>query len=117
MADRYDELLAELPLLLPVRRDDRISAWHLYVVEVDAKRTDVSRTTVFESLRDAQIGVNVHYIPIHMQPYYKTMGFVLGAFPAAEHYYQQALSLPLFPAMTTVQQQRVVDILRSALAT
>ena len=117
MADRYDELLAELPLLLPVRRDDRISAWHLYVVEVDAKRTDVSRATVFESLRDAQIGVNVHYIPIHMQPYYKAMGFVLGAFPAAEHYYQQALSLPLFPAMTTVQQQRVVDILRSALAT
>lgn len=113
LADRYDHLLAGLPLILPTRQPDRVSAWHLYAVEVDASATDVSRAQVFQALRDAGIGVNVHYIPIHLQPFYAAMGFAQGAFPAAERYHQQALSLPLFPAMAAAQQQRVVDTLRA----
>ncbi|HEY1103859.1 MAG TPA: UDP-4-amino-4,6-dideoxy-N-acetyl-beta-L-altrosamine transaminase [Burkholderiaceae bacterium] len=116
LADRYDHLLADLPLTLPARQPDRVSAWHLYAVEVDASATDISRAQVFQALRNAGIGVNVHYIPIHLQPFYTAMGFAQGAFPAAERYYQQALSLPLFPAMTVAQQQRVVDTLRAVLS-
>jgi len=88
----------------------------LYAVEVLPARTSITRAQVFEALRAADIGVNVHYIPIHTQPYYQRLGFKRGDFPVAEHYYAQALSLPLFPAMTTAQQDRVAACLRSALA-
>lgn len=116
LADRYDAMLADLPLLLPPRSPDRVSAWHLYAVEIDDKRTQLARGQVFASLRAAQIGVNVHYIPIHTQPYYAAMGFKRGDFPQAERYYARAISLPLFPAMTQEQQDRVVDALRASLA-
>jgi UDP-4-amino-4,6-dideoxy-N-acetyl-beta-L-altrosamine transaminase len=115
LADRYDALLADLPLILPARMGDRVSAWHLYAVEIDAARTARSRAAVFQALRDARIGVNVHYIPIHTQPYYAALGFARGDFPVAERYYAQALSLPLFPALSADQQQYVVDSLRTAL--
>jgi UDP-4-amino-4,6-dideoxy-N-acetyl-beta-L-altrosamine transaminase len=116
LADRYDTLLADLPLRLPTRLPARTQAWHLYAVEVLPARTSITRAQVFEALRAADIGVNVHYIPIHTQPYYQRLGFKRGDFPVAEHYYAQALSLPLFPAMTTAQQDRVAACLRSALA-
>jgi UDP-4-amino-4,6-dideoxy-N-acetyl-beta-L-altrosamine transaminase len=111
----YDRLLEGLPLRLPVRVNDRVSAWHLYAVELDDARTQVKRSQVFSLLRAAQIGVNVHYIPIHLQPHYRRLGFKSGDFPAAESYYARALSLPLFPAMTENQQARVVDALTQAL--
>lgn len=116
LAERYDTLLASLPLRLPTRLPERTLAWHLYAVELDATRTSARRAQVFDALRAADIGVNVHYIPIHTQPYYQRMGFKPGDFPVAERYYAQALSLPLFPAMTHEQQDQVVTCLRSALA-
>jgi UDP-4-amino-4,6-dideoxy-N-acetyl-beta-L-altrosamine transaminase len=116
LADRYDQLLAGLPLKLPARLPDRRSAWHLYAVEIDALRTRSTRAEVFRSMREAGIGVNVHYIPIHTQPHYTRLGFRRGDFPASEHYYDHALSIPLFPALTEAQQHRVVDTLREALA-
>jgi UDP-4-amino-4,6-dideoxy-N-acetyl-beta-L-altrosamine transaminase len=115
-ADRYDRLFAGLPLKLPARQPDRVSAWHLYAVEIDSQRTDVTRADVFAVLRAADIGVNVHYIPIHTQPYYRQLGFAAGDFPAAEHYYAGTISLPLFPAMTGPQQDRVVEVLAAAVA-
>lgn len=115
LADRYDRLLAELPLLLPSRADDRVSAWHLYAVEIDKQRSKLSRAELFAALRAANIGVNVHYIPIHTQPYYQRLGFCVGDFPAAEAYYAQAISLPLFPSLSDEQQDRVVQVLREAL--
>ena len=114
LAERYDGLLAGLPLKLPARRADRLSAWHLYAIEIDTSR--VSRRSVFDTLRAADIGVNVHYIPIHTQPHYRRMGFKPGDFPAAEAYYAHALSLPLFPALTHAEQDHVVATLRGALA-
>jgi UDP-4-amino-4,6-dideoxy-N-acetyl-beta-L-altrosamine transaminase len=112
----YSRLLADLPLKLPVELPDRESSWHLYVVEIDAARCRVPRARAFAALRAAGIGVNVHYIPIHLQPYYRRLGFGPGQFPAAEAYYSQALSLPLFPQLTQAQQQEVADALRRALA-
>ena len=116
LADRYDELLADQPVWLPPRASDRVSAWHLYAIEIDAERCQRSRAEVFDAMRAADIGVNVHYIPIHTQPYYQRLGFRRGDFPAAERYYARTLSLPLFPSMTPVEQDRVVDTLRQSLA-
>lgn len=115
LADRYDQLLRGLPLKLPARVAGHQSSWHLYVVEVDAARTGVSRESLFEALRAAGIGVNVHYIPIHTQPYYRALGFNRGDFPNAEAYYAGAISLPLFPRMTEAQQDTVVAVLRANL--
>lgn len=116
LAERYDTLLAALPLHLPPRLPHADSAWHLYVVELDETRTGASRREVFDALRQAGIGANVHYIPIHTQPFYVARGFRRGDFPAAERYYAQALSLPLFPGMTEAEQDRVVQVLGQALA-
>lgn len=114
LADGYDRMLRGLPLLLPARQPDRVSSWHLYAVEVaDGARS--SRADVFRALREAQIGANVHYIPVHWQPYYERLGFQRGDYPAAENYYRRAVSLPLFPALTPEKQQRVVDVLAAAL--
>lgn len=112
LATRYDQILASLPLRLPPRRDGARSAWHLYAVELhDAAR----RRAVFEGLRARGIGVQVHYIPIHTQPYYRELGFQPGDFPAAEDYYARTISLPLFPAMTDADQDRVAAALRELL--
>lgn len=116
LAARYDELLADLPLLLSPRPTDRRSAWHLYVVEIDQSRTSVSRADVHERMRAAGIGVNVHYIPIHTQPFYARRGFKRGDFPCSERYYERALSIPLYPALTETQQDFVVQQLLQALA-
>lgn len=116
LADRYDTLLAKLPLILPARRDDRRSAWHLYAVEIDPQRSPVGRDAAFAALRAAGVGVNVHYIPIHTQPFYRRLGFSAGDFPAAERYASRTLSLPLFPTLTEAQQDHVVDVLRAVLA-
>lgn len=115
LAARYDELLADEPLILPRRLPDRRSAWHLYAIEIEAHRGAPSRAHVFERMRNAAIGVNVHYIPIHLQPYYASIGFSSGSFPASERYYARAISIPLFPGMSNSQQDRVVETLRHAL--
>ena len=116
LADLYDTLLAPLALRLPTRLADRRCAWHLYAVEIDAGRTGASRRAVFDAMRSAGIGVNVHYIPIHLQPYYRKLGFAPGDFPAAERYYASAISLPLFPDLSDAQQDRVVAALARALS-
>ena len=113
--DRYSHCLEGLPLLLPAQMNDRQSSWHLYAIEIDGARTDVTRQAVFAHLRRANIGVNVHYIPIHTQPYYRNLGFNWGDFPVCEQYYRRAISIPLFPAMTRAQQDRVISELKRAL--
>lgn len=116
LAERYDSLLAGLPLTVPRQHPDCYSSRHLYVIRL---RTDeISRThrAVFESMREQGVGVNLHYIPVHTQPYYQRMGFKAGDFPRAEQYYREAITLPLFPAMSDDQQAAVVDALRKALS-
>lgn len=116
LADRYDQLLRDLPVIAPVRMADRYSALHLYVIQVDPGKTAKSRREVFESLRAAGVGVNVHYIPVHLQPYYKRLGFTAGQYPRSEAYYARAISLPMFPKMTEQQQDTVVSALKQALS-
>ncbi|MEE1920387.1 UDP-4-amino-4,6-dideoxy-N-acetyl-beta-L-altrosamine transaminase [Pseudomonas sp. 148P] len=115
LAARYQYLLAELPLQLPAAQDAADSAWHLYVVRLQPHLESRHRA-IFQALRDNGIGVNLHYIPIHLQPYYRELGFAEGDFPEAERYYRQAISLPLFPDLSDAQQDQVVDTLRRVLA-
>ncbi|RJX80608.1 UDP-4-amino-4,6-dideoxy-N-acetyl-beta-L-altrosamine transaminase [Pseudomonas sp. LS-2] len=114
---RYQALLGDLPLTLPTCQADAESAWHLYVVRVQTERLTVSHRQVFEGLRAAGIGVNVHYIPVHLQPYYRDLGFAADDFPEACAYYAQAISLPLYPAMTDEQQDCVIGQLKRLLTT
>lgn len=112
LAARYDQYLASLPLKPLKQISDALSSWHLYVVLLD--NAD-SHSAVFNFLRGHEIGVNLHYIPVHLQPYYQTMGFFAGGFPQAEAYYRCAISLPLYPDMSDADQQAVVNVLREAL--
>jgi UDP-4-amino-4,6-dideoxy-N-acetyl-beta-L-altrosamine transaminase len=110
---RYDLLLADAPLRTPWLHPDGHSALHLYVIRLDSRRAAPHRQ-VFEAMRARGVGVNVHYIPVHLQPFYRAMGFEQGDFPAAEEYYSDAISLPLFPALTEAEQDRVVSMLLEA---
>jgi UDP-4-amino-4,6-dideoxy-N-acetyl-beta-L-altrosamine transaminase len=114
LAARYHRLLAGLPLQLPAAQTDAESAWHLYVVRLQIERIGKSHREVFEALREAGIGVNLHYIPVHLQPYYRALGFAPGDFPEAERYYGQALTLPLYPAMSEAEQDTVVRQLQQS---
>lgn len=114
LANRYDALLAGLPLTTPAQDARMRSALHLYVVRLAGAGND--RRRVFDRLRADGIGVNVHYIPVHTQPYYRAMGFRPGDFPESERYYAEAISLPMFPTMTEAQQDEVVAAVKRALA-
>ncbi|MEX1153167.1 UDP-4-amino-4,6-dideoxy-N-acetyl-beta-L-altrosamine transaminase [Parvibaculum sp.] len=117
LADRYDALLGNLPVARPLRRSDRNSAWHLYVIGLgDGKDSGALRAGVFEHMRAAGVGVNVHYIPVHWQPYYRSLGFRRGDFPGAEQFYACALTLPLFPDLSYDDQEKVVATLSEVLA-
>lgn len=108
---RYRQALRGLPIGLPAEGADDESAWHLFVIRVPAAR----RHHVFTTMRAADILVNVHYIPVHLQPDYQRLGFAAGQFPEAERYYSEAITLPLFASLSDADQDRVVEVLADAL--
>lgn len=115
LARRYDDLLASLPVTTPWRHPDSYSGLHLYVIRLQLDQIGKTHRQVFEALRAQGIGVNLHYIPVHTQPYYQRMGFQAGDFPESENYYAEAISLPMFQTMSEEQQDQVVAALRKAL--
>jgi len=115
LARRYDALLADSRVTTPWQHPDSYSGLHLYVVRLDLETTRSSHLEVFMSLREAGIGVNLHYIPVYRQPYYERMGFQRESFPESEKYYAEAISLPMFPGLTEEQQDFVVTTLEGAL--
>lgn len=115
LARRYDQLLADLPVITPWQHPDSYSGLHLYVIRLELEALNISHREVFESLRGQGIGVNLHYIPVHSQPYYQRLGFRVGDFPEAERYYAQAISLPMFQTMSEQQQDVVVAALNKIL--
>lgn len=116
LAARYHEKLAELPIELPTLHPDAESAWHLYVIQLKLSELKKSRREIVELLHLAGIKVNVHYIPVHTQPYYKKLGFKLGDFPLAEKYYACAISLPLYFTLQDREQDFVVDTLKGIIS-
>lgn len=115
LAQRYNKLLADLPLTLPWQHPDSYSGMHLYVIRLQLDNLSKSHQQVFSELREQGIGVNLHYIPVHTQPYYRQMGFKPGDYPEAEKYYSEAISLPMFQNLTDEQQDQVVEALRKVL--
>jgi UDP-4-amino-4,6-dideoxy-N-acetyl-beta-L-altrosamine transaminase len=119
LADRYDKLLGDLPLRTFRCADYAYSSYHLYIIRIEDNGYG-NRNAIFNALRAEGIGVNVHYIPVHTQPYYAELGREIGydnqSFPHANDYYQHAITLPLFVTLTESQQDRVVQTLNRLLA-
>ena len=115
LQERYDLLLGDLPIIKPYQDKDNYSALHLYPIQIDLNKVSKNREQIFNVLRENGIGVNVHYIPIHTQPYYLQFGFREGDFPNSESYYDRTISIPLFHTMTAEQQDEVCNVLRMAL--
>ncbi|RUO45061.1 UDP-4-amino-4,6-dideoxy-N-acetyl-beta-L-altrosamine transaminase [Idiomarina aquatica] len=116
LAATYDELLKTLPVTTPFQHPDSYSGLHLYVIRLQRDKIERSHREVFESLRAQGIGVNLHYIPVHTQPYYQNLGFVAEDFPNAMAYYHEAISLPMHPNLTDDEQRTVVSALNKALS-
>lgn len=116
LAQRYNDLLADLPLTLPWQLPETYSGLHLYPIRLQLDKINKTHAQVFDELRQNGIGVNLHYIPVHTQPYYQKMGFKAGDFPNAENYYAEAISLPMFSKMTEEQQDTVVAALKRVLS-
>ncbi|MDO9313080.1 MAG: UDP-4-amino-4,6-dideoxy-N-acetyl-beta-L-altrosamine transaminase [Burkholderiaceae bacterium] len=112
LARRYDDLLAGLPVTTPWQHPDSYSGLHLYVIRLQLDQIGKTHRQAFEALRALGIGVNLHYIPVHTQPYYQRMSFQTGDFPEAERYYAEAISLPMFQTMSEEQQDQVIAALR-----
>ena len=100
---------------MPYQLENTYSGLHLYVIRLQLDKISLTHKEVFEALRDKGIGVNLHYIPVHTQPYYEKMGFSEGDFPESERYYREAISLPMFHAMSEEQQDTVVQVLTDVL--
>ena len=115
LAERYNNALKDLPLLLPWQRSEVYSAFHLYVIQLKLEELVKSRKAVFDELRGAGINVNVHYIPVHTQPYYQKRGFNVGDFPQAEKYYARAITLPLYYGLTEEDQDYVINKVKKVL--
>jgi len=116
LAARYDRAFEGWPLTRPWQHPDGYSAFHLYVIRLHLAEIEPTHRQVFEALRAREIIVNLHYIPVHTQPYYEAMGFRAGDFPEAEQYYREAISIPMYPTLSEAQQDEVVDVLREAMA-
>lgn len=116
LAKYYDAQLSELSVTLPWQHPDGYSGLHLYVIRLQRARICRTHREVFEALRESGIGVNLHYIPVHTQPYYQRLGFKFGDFPESERYYAEAISLPMYSGLTRDQQDAVVVALGQALA-
>ncbi len=115
IAGRYDELLSDLPLTLPCQHVDSYSGRHLYVIRLQIDIIGKTHSQVFQELRERGVGVNLHYIPVHTQPYYRNTNIEYGAMPNAENYYKEAISIPMYPTMTGEEQESVIEILSEIL--
>ncbi len=114
LAERYNQLLADLPVYTPWQHEDSYSGLHLYVIRLNLSEIGKTHRQVFEALREMNIGVNLHYIPVYIQPYYENLGFKAGYCLEAEQYYAEAISLPMYPNLTEMQQDEVVTALKKA---
>lgn len=116
IVERYNKALQDLPLTLPWQHPDTFSAYHLYVICLETEKLRKTHRQIFEELRASGIGVNVHYIPVHTQPYYRRLGFKRGDFPEAESYYRRVVSLPIYYSLADTEQEYVIDKLKEVLS-
>lgn len=116
IANRYNHYLKGLNVEVPSNLANAYSAFHLYVIRLKLDKIQLTHKEVFDDLRANKIAVNLHYIPVHLQPFYRNMGFKYGDFPLSEDYYKDAISLPIYPGLSESNQKKVVDVLASSLS-
>ena len=115
LAERYNHLLQGLEIKLPWQQPNTYSAYHLYVIRLCLNKINKTRREVFEQMRKAGINVNVHYIPVHTQPYYQQRGFKVGDYPESEKYYEEAITLPIYYNLAELEQDYIVKVLKEVL--
>ncbi|PKH10360.1 UDP-4-amino-4,6-dideoxy-N-acetyl-beta-L-altrosamine transaminase [Planomicrobium sp. MB-3u-38] len=116
IAEKYNQAFSDLPeIKIPFQATMRQSSWHLYIIRLDLLKLTASRKIVFEDLQKQNIGVNVHYIPVHTLPYYQELGYKRGSLPIAEELYEEVISLPIFPKMTEKDVEDVVAAVRNTI--
>ena len=111
IAARYDSYLEELGVKCPFQNANCYSSYHLYVIRLNLRNTNRTQKNIYQAFHRSGVLVNLHYIPVYRQPYYEKFGFRKDDYPATEQYFLEALTLPMFPTMTEVQQDRVVGVL------
>lgn len=116
LVKRYNEKLKGLPLRTPYQDEATNPSWHIYIIRVDFTKVKLSKKEIFARMRDRGIVLNLHYIPVHTQPYYQKLGFQKGDFPVSEKYYEEAITLPLYYDLTDEQQDEVIEALKEVLA-
>ena len=116
LVKRYNEKLKNLPLRTPYQDEATNPSWHIYIIRVDFTKVKLSKKEIFARMRDSGIVLNLHYIPVHTQPYYQKLGFQKGDFPVSEKYYEEAITLPLYYDLTDEQQDEVIESLKEVLA-
>lgn len=116
LVKRYNEKLKNLPLRTPYQDEATNPSWHIYIIRVDFTKVTLSKNEIFARMRDRGIALNLHYIPVHTQPYYQNLGFQNGDFPVSEKYYEEAITLPLYYDLTDEQQDEVIEALKEVLA-
>ena len=114
IAKRYDEWLANMPIVTPWQHPDSYSSYHLYLIRLKLSEISKTHRQVYDAMHGAGILVNLHYIPVYRQPYYEQLGFRAEYCPQAERYYAEAISLPMYSGLTEAQQDSVVAALGSA---
>ena len=115
LVKRYNEKLKELPLRTPYQDEATNPSWHIYIIRVDFTKVTLSKREIFARMRDRGIALNLHYIPVHTQPYYQNLGFKKGDFPVSERYYEEAITLPLYYDLTDEQQDQIIQALKAVL--
>lgn len=115
LASRYNELLKELPLNLPYQHPNTKSSWHLYVVRLNFDNLKMSKKNLFAQMKRRGVTLNLHYIPVHLQPYYKKQGYMMGDYPNSERYYKEVFTLPLYYDLSIEEQDKVINSLKEIL--
>ena len=116
IAARYDDELSSLNIKIPLQNDFNYSAFHLYVIRADLKKLNKTHNEIYKSICEKSVHVNLHYIPVYRQPYFQNLGFEIGYCPESEKYFQEALSIPMYPSMTDDQQSKVISVLKDVLS-
>ena len=116
LVQRYHEKLNGLPIRTPYCLPEANPSWHLYIVRLDLDGVKKSKQEIFAGMKEHGVMLNLHYIPVHLQPYYRELGFGDGDFPVSEQYYREALTLPLYYDLTDAQQDEIIGALRDVLA-
>jgi dTDP-4-amino-4,6-dideoxygalactose transaminase len=115
IAKYYDNALKNLPLVTPWQSSNNYSSYHLYTILIEENLAQKTQRQVYDELKKNDIGINLHYIPVHRQPYYENLGFKKNDFPQAENFHRKVLSIPMYASLQDEQQKYVIEIIKKIL--